>query len=288
MSANSGAARPHFAPPAQARGDSIRDVKDRPPPTCPRHAAATRAAAGLAAVIGALACAAAAPAGAQGLPAALPAAGLAQALALAQQAAERRAPAGARVHASLGPLDPRLKPAACAEAAAFLPPGVPAWGRTRVGLRCLQGPVRWTLYLPLQVQVQAPALALRAALPAGSVLAEADLQVQWVDWTGQAQAPLTEPATAAGRTLARPAGAGQALREADLQPRRWFAAGDRVKVVAGGSGYAVSAEGQALAEGRDGQRVRVQMLLRATDGSTSPGPVVQGQAVGDRTVALFQ
>ncbi len=228
------------------------------------------------------------PAFSSGTPAALPASAIAQALALAQDAAARAAPAGARVNATLGALDRRLNPAPCQQAAAFLPPGVPAWGRTRVGLRCTQGPVAWTLYLPVLVQVQAPALSVRAPLPAGSVLTEADLATEWVDWTAQARPPLTAAAATAGRTLARPATPGQALRESDLQARLWFAAGDRVQVLAGGSGFAVAAEGQALAEGRDGQRVRVQMLLRASDGSSSPGPVVQGLAVGERRVALFQ
>jgi flagellar basal body P-ring formation protein FlgA len=220
------------------------------------------------------------------LPAALPAASLAHALALAQQAAARLAPAGAQVSASLGTLDARLRPAPCAQAEAFLPRGVPAWGRTRAGLRCTQGPVAWTLYLPIQVRVQAPALSVRSALPAGSVLTESDLVSASVDWSAHPQPALTDAAATAGRTLARAATPGQPLREDDLLARRWFAAGDRVKVLAGGPGFAVAAEGQALADGRDGQRVRVQIWVRPQDGSNSLGPVVQGLAVGDRLVAL--
>ena len=222
------------------------------------------------------------------LPAGLPAVGLAQALSLAQQAAERLAPASAQVSASLGVLDKRLNPAPCTQAEAFLPRGVPPWGRTRVGLRCVRGPVAWTLYLPVQVQVQAPALSVRSALPAGSMLIESDLVASVVNWSNNPQPPLTDASIAAGRTLARAVTPGQPLHEADLQTRRWFAAGDRVKVMAGGSGFAVVAEGQALSDGRDGQRVRVQMLVRAQDGSSSPGPVVQGLAVGERRVELFR
>jgi len=222
------------------------------------------------------------------LPVTLPTAGLAQALTLAQQAAQRLAPAGAQVNASLGVLDKRLNPAPCTQAEAFLPRGVPPWGRTRVGLRCIKGPVAWTLYLPVQVQVQAPALSVRSALPAGSVLTETDLVVAVLNWSDSPQPPMTDAGIAAGRTLARAITPGQPLREADLQIRRWFAAGDRVKVMAGGSGFTVVAEGQALSDGRDGQRARVQMLVLAQDGSSSLGPVVQGLAVGERRVELFR
>ena len=37
-------------------------------------------------------------------------------------------------------------------------PGQPAWGRTHVTLRCSQGTTAWRMYLPLTVQVWAPAL----------------------------------------------------------------------------------------------------------------------------------
>lgn len=274
MSAISTPTAPHFQPCSGHGQGSIRDVKDRLPST-----PALRC---LAAACTSLACALAA---AQ-VPTALPAADLARALALAQQAAERLAPAGAQVSAALGRLDPRLKPAPCTLAEPFLPRGMPAWGSTRVGLRCTQGPVKWTLYIPVQVQVQAPALSLKTALPAGAVITAADLANTPLDWSARPQAPLTEAQAAVGRTLARPVVAGSPLLPADLQPRRWFASGDVVKVVSGGAGFAVAAEGLALSDGLDGQRVRVQMLLRGGDGQPLRGPVVQGHAVADRRVEL--
>lgn len=209
---------------------------------------------------------------------------LARALALVEQAAARLAPAGARITAVPGALDPRLKLAPCGQIAPFLPPGVPAWGRTRVGLRCVEGPVAWTIYLPVQVQAWATALAAHAALPAGHVLGQADLAPVPADWAARNDTPLGDPAALLGRTLARPVMPGQALRTGDLRRQQWFASGDTVKVVASGPGFSVSGEALALADGMEGQRARVQMLVRDTEGTVRPGRVLEATVRGPREV----
>lgn len=277
-----------FGPPGRAGAGSIRNVKDcLQRPLRGRLLVVLLGCAGLPAAAQPQPTRPAPAPVAAALAQAVPAADLARALALAQQAAERLAPPGARVTATLGTLDARLKPAPCHAAEPFLPRGTPSWGRTRVGLRCTRGAAGWTLYLPVQVQVQAPALSVRSPLPAGSVLSQADLTTVLVDWSARAQPPLTLPAQALGRTLARAASPGSALHEADLQTRRWFAAGDTVKVLAAGPGFAVATEGRALGEGREGQRVRVQLQPRYVEGQLRPGPVLQGLAVGERLVELL-
>ena len=80
-----------------------------------------------------------------------------------------------------------------------------------------------------------------------------------------------------GRTLLRRVTAGQGLRQVDLRARQWFAAGDMVKVVAVGRGFAISSSGQALSHGIEGQTVRVR---------TENGRVVSGAPAGDRRVEI--
>jgi flagella basal body P-ring formation protein FlgA len=215
----------------------------------------------------------------------LPAAELARALMLVQQAAVQLAPPGARILAMPGTPDARLKLAPCARVEPFLPPAVPAWGRTRAGLRCAEGPVAWTVYLPVTVQAWAPAWTPVAPLPAGHVLAEGDLVPVETDWAARSEAPLPSLAAALGRTLARPAMPGQALRQGDLRRRQWFASGDTVQVVVSGPGYSITGEGLALADGLDGQRSRVQMLVRDPTGVVYSGRVVNALAIGDRGLA---
>jgi len=200
---------------------------------------------------------------------------LAQAEALAQASAQAASPPGARIEVQLGAPDPRLRLAACLKAEAFLPPGQPSLGRTRVGLRCLSGATAWSITLPVQIAAFAPAVVVRAALPAGTVLAAEHLQLADVDWG--AGAAYADGAALLGRELQRPLNTGQALRGSDLKTRQWFSAGETVQVLARGAGFSVSSEGQALSHGLEGQPVRVR---------TGSGRVLIGRAIGDRQVEV--
>jgi flagellar basal body P-ring formation protein FlgA len=217
-----------------------------------------------------------APAAAQ-TPAGLPAPVLAQALALVGDAAAVLAPKGARVQALPGALDARLTLAPCTRVQPHLPAGTTAWGRTRVGLRCAEGAVRWNVFLPVTVQVWAPAVTVVTALPAGTQLQAERLTLQETDWAATPQAPFADVQALVGRTLARGVGPGQSLHATDLQVRRWFASGETVRVVTQGPGFAVTAEGQALAEGVEGQPVRVRI---------GENHVAVGRAVGHRLVEV--
>lgn len=228
-----------------------------------------------AAAIGALALLGGTPVAAQGTEWTPDRATLAQALELARSAAAQVAPAGARIVALPGTLDSRLRLADCPLVQPHLVAGVPALGATRVGLRCVQGPRRWNVFLPVQVQVFAPALVSRVALPAGAQIQPAQWMLAETDWAAGPTPPLAE--AAAGRVLAHPIAAGQALRAGDLQPRRWFDSGQTVQVVAHGPGFAISTEGQALNHGIEGQPVRVR---------TEGGRILSGRATAAARVEL--
>jgi flagella basal body P-ring formation protein FlgA len=173
--------------------------------------------------------------GAQPLPGAgLPAEAVQQALVLA--APGRAGPgAGGCTHSSQpGRTDPRLQLAACGKIEPALSPGQPAWGRTRIGLRCQEGTSRWSVSLPVTVEVWAPAVVLATALPAGATLDSTTLAMAEVDWGAAAGKPFADSQALLGRVLARPLAAGQAPRSLDLLARKWFASGETVQIVARG------------------------------------------------------
>jgi flagella basal body P-ring formation protein FlgA len=201
----------------------------------------------------------------------------AQAVALAAQAAQAVAPAGARVLVQPGALDTRLQLAPCERIQPFLPAGAPAWGKGRVGLRCESGPVAWQAWLPVQVQVLAPAVVARGALAAGTRLEPTQFMLAEVDWAAAPGTPLARLAEVDQRLLARPLRAGQALRGADLRARQWFAAGETVQILAQGAGFAVHGEGVALDAGLQGQAARVR---------TAAGRILSTQPVGERRVEV--
>jgi flagella basal body P-ring formation protein FlgA len=205
---------------------------------------------------------------------------VAQAQALATQAAQTafggRAPV--RVEVVAGALDPRLRLAPCARTDIFLPPGHRPWGRTRIGLRCVEGPTRWRVTLPLTVRVWAPAWVAAQPLPSGTVLEAHHLRMDEVDWAAQTAPVLWEPQAGLGRALAVPRAAGEPLRQSDLRAQRRFDAGETVQLKAVGPGFAVSGSGVALSAGLEGQSVRVR---------TPGGRTVTGRAVGDRVVEVL-
>lgn len=212
-------------------------------------------------------------------PAAEPA-WMAQVAPLAQSATLAAFPdrPGLRVEVVPGALDPRLNLAPCNKVQPYLPPGHRAWGRTRIGLRCVDGPVAWNVSMPLTVKVHAPALVARQALSAGTMLAAEHLETTEVEWTATDSPVHTDAPALVGRMLARPLAAGQAVREADVRKRQWFAAGDPVKLRVSGPGFAISAEGTALSPGLEGQLVRVR---------TEGGRTVSGRATGERLVEVL-
>ncbi len=195
---------------------------------------------------------------------------------LAVEASQRAAP-GLRVDVRVGQLDARLKLAPCANVQPYLPAGIKLWGAARIGLRCTDANVRWNVFLPVQVDVFGPGVVTAAALPAGATLSAADLKPAEVNLSAMPSPVLNDSALAVGRTLARPLAAGDALRSSDLRARQWFAAGDTVRIVAGGTGWRIHGEGLALNPGIEGQAVRVR---------TESGRVVSGLAAGERTVEV--
>jgi flagella basal body P-ring formation protein FlgA len=182
-----------------------------------------------------------------------------------------------RFEVQIGALDPRLKLAPCQRIEPYLPPGMRLWGKARIGLRCAQGARPWNVYLPITVRVFGQALVATVPLPAGATVREDDLHMTEVDFAEDNAAVVTNASLAVGRVLTRPLIAGRGLRQTDLKPRMWFAAGDSVKVLASGPGFSVAGSGQALTAGIEGQTARVR---------TENGQVVTGTPVGTRAVEL--
>ncbi len=197
---------------------------------------------------------------------------------LAETAARATAPPNTRVAVEIGQLDPRLRLSPCLQVQPYLPPGMAVWGRSRIGLRCVEGPVRWNVTLPVRVAVFGRAVVANASLPAGTVLAQDQLALADIDIAAEAGAVFTDPKLLLGRALARPLAAAEAVRAPALKARQWCAGGGAVQVHVAGGGFAVVAEGQALSAGIEGQEVRVRF---------ENGRLASGRAVGERRVELW-
>ena len=190
----------------------------------------------------------------------------------------QRAQAGGsalRMEVAVGSLDPRLRLAPCARVEPHLPAGARLWGRTRLGLRCVDGPTRWNVFLPITVKAFGPAWVLAGNVGTGAVLSEQDAIEAEVDWAAEPAAIVANPKDWVGQTATRPLSAGQALRQNMVRAPDLFKAGSAVRVVVQGPGYAVTSSGQAMSAGAQGQNVRVRM---------ANGRIIGGTVLEDGTI----
>ena len=182
-----------------------------------------------------------------------------------------------RMEVSVGSLDSRLRLAPCARVEPYLPPGARLWGRTRLGLRCVEGPTAWNVYLPVTVKAFGPAWVLTAPVAPGAVLTANDATEAEVDWAEEPAAVMANPEMWVGQVAARQLVAGQALRQTMVRPPQLFRAGAQVKVIAQGPGYTIASAGQAMSAGGAGQIVRIRM---------DNGRIVSGTVTESGTVAV--
>jgi flagella basal body P-ring formation protein FlgA len=181
-----------------------------------------------------------------------------------------------RVEIVVGSVDPRRQLPACTRVEPFMPPGVRLWGKANIGLRCREGGT-WTIYLPIEVKLFAPALVTARPIAIGQAVEADDVRLAEMELTREAPGALLDPAALADRVSTRALAAGVLLRPEHLRAKPAIAQGDMVKVVYVGSGFAVATEGKALTAAGNGQPVRVQM---------ESGRVLTGTAREGRRVEL--
>lgn len=182
-----------------------------------------------------------------------------------------------RMEVVSGQLDSRLRLAPCARVEPYLPAGSRLWGRTRIGLRCVDGPTRWNVFLPVTVRAFGAAWVVKGGVAAGAVLTESDAMQVEVDWADEVSPVLAEASRWIGQVATRPLLAGQALRQGMVRPAQVFPVGAQVRVVAQGSGFQIASDGQALTPGVVGQTARVRM---------DSGRAVSGVVLDVRTVKI--
>ena len=187
-------------------------------------------------------------------------------------------PAGAsklRLEVKIGSLDSRLKLAPCANVEPYLPPGARLWGHARVGLRCIDGMVRWNVSLPVTGNAYGNAWVIKGSVASGSVLTQDDVIETEVNWAEESSPVLRDPSLWVGQVATRQLVTGQTLRQGMVRPATVFQAGAPVRVTAQGTGFEISSDAQALSAGVVGQVARVRM----ENGRVSSGVVLDARTV---------
>jgi flagellar basal body P-ring formation protein FlgA len=168
----------------------------------------------------------------------------------------------------------RLPP--CTTLEGYAPPGTRLSGRTHVGVRCL-APNTWSILVPVQIAISGNYVSTARPVVAGQTILASDLVTATGDLSALPTGVVTDPANAIGKTVRNSLGAGQPLRNDQLQAPLVVRQGQKVRVVSTGLGFAVSAEGNAINNAALGQVVQVKM---------STGQTLSGIAKADGSIEI--
>lgn len=174
-------------------------------------------------------------------------------------------------------LDPRLRLPACQQALeVFQQSGNLHAGRVTTGVRC-SDPV-WLIYVPVTVQFSQSVVVLTQPVQRGDFLTAQHVTLQTRDVARLPKAYLTDVAQAVGKQTQRALAAGSVLNRHDLSEPLLVKRGQQVMIEAASPAFSIRMNGQALADGALGQRIRVK--------NTSSGRIIEARVVQANVVQV--
>ena len=156
-------------------------------------------------------------------------------------------------------LDPRLRLPACGqplETSAANPAARGAWS-ILVSCRA-DGAALWAVFVPVKVADLRPVVVMTRSIAPGQPIDADVLRLEKRDVATLSMGYLTSVDEAVGRSLRRPVAPGAALTPDALAVTRVIKRGDVVTLVGRSGGLEVRAQGKALADGGNGERISVE------------------------------
>jgi len=180
-----------------------------------------------------------------------------------------------RVEVSAGALDSRLRLAACDTPIRIRADLSREASRVNARVSC-GAPTPWAIYVPAQIRVYRPVVVANRALSRGETVAPNDVMLEERDILSPGAPPLLRLEDAIGLSARRAIPANSVLSTSVVEQPVLVHRGDRVSVTSRAGTIAVRTTGEALADGRSGERIRVRNLqsekiIEAT--VTGPGTV---------------
>lgn len=175
-------------------------------------------------------------------------------------------------------IDSRLRMAACAaplHAQLDSPPGA----RSIVAVRC-EGPVAWTLRVPVVAEVWRPVAVSTRAVQRGAILAADQVQMQTHEVLGLSRGYFADSAQVIGQQASRNLKANTVLHAGMIAAPQLIKRGDAVVITTDGERIAVRTQGIALQNGVEGASVQVR--------NPRSGRVVTGVVTARGTVAVVR
>lgn len=162
------------------------------------------------------------------------------------------------VEIAVSNLDPRLRLAACGSP---IRQSVNSPRRNSsnisVKLNC-DGPKRWSIYVPVRLDIYAEIAVLSRSLARGTILTEQDVSLTRMNTAQAGSGYIEDLSRTVGMELKRPLQSGEPLRLSHLKPAQIVSKGDKVILEAGSNGLSVVTAGQALGSGQLGDNIKVR------------------------------
>ncbi|SDK12330.1 flagella basal body P-ring formation protein FlgA [Methylophilus rhizosphaerae] len=175
-----------------------------------------------------------------------------------------------KVNIEIQPLDSRIRIAECDLMEGFTVQGARLWGKTHVGVRCVQSATKpWTLYVQTDVQVWGDYAVTALPLSQGSPLQSSDVVMQTGDLTKLPAGIITDLSMLEGKKTLLNMPLGTVLRPDLLKSMPVVMQGQTVQLSSRGEGFVITADGTAMQTANVGQVVDVKV---------SSGQLVKGIA----------
>jgi flagella basal body P-ring formation protein FlgA len=159
----------------------------------------------------------------------------------------------------VGRIDSHLRLPQCETALEAFSNGARAVGPTTVGVRCT-GARAWSLFVPVHVTQYRSIVVVNAALARGAQLSADQLSLSKRDVSHYPNGYFTDVEAVNGLVARRALAVDTVLTPQHVEPPRLVLRGEHVRISGGKSAIQVFAVGEALADGRAGERVRVKNL----------------------------
>ncbi len=169
---------------------------------------------------------------------------------------KRRFENSVQIH--VGRLDPRLRLAKCDNNLAFKIQEAPLNIHNITVRTSCEGPRRWTVYVPVTIDIYADILVSTRALQRGDIISEQDLDYRRINIASMGHGHVEDFSRVKGMQLKRPLKPGDALRMAHLVKPKLVRKGQTVVVSSHSRFLSVETAGVALDNGHLGQNIKVK------------------------------
>lgn len=157
----------------------------------------------------------------------------------------------------VGELDHRLKLFQCDKDLDLSLKDNPYGNQITVKTAC-RGSHRWTIHVPVKVDVFADIVVAAHSLDRGHIITAEDLTYQFANTATLGYGHIEDMKRAIGNEVKRQVKAGQALKLSYMRKAKVIRKGDKVTLEAKTQGLTVIAPGRALANGQVGEQIQVK------------------------------